>query len=99
MDNLDLGRMMHHYGSAAFCGYPQQQQQQQSSHRPSPHHSEAASDQQQAAGGEQQQAQHHRGGHADISAILDQIMNITDQSLDEAQACKMVFKALKHENV
>ena len=24
-------------------------------------------------------------GHADISSILDQIMNITDQSLDEAQ--------------
>ena len=24
-------------------------------------------------------------GHADINTILDQIMNITDQSLDEAQ--------------
>ena len=27
-------------------------------------------------------------GHADINTILDQIMNITDQSLDEAQARK-----------
>ena len=32
----------------------------------------------------------HRG-HADISSILDQIMNITDQSLDEAQVPKVSF--------
>ena len=36
---------------------------------------------------QQQQQQQETGtrGHADINTILDQIMNITDQSLDEAQ--------------
>ena len=30
-------------------------------------------------------------GHADINTILDQIMNITDQSLDEAQVSFLLF--------
>ncbi len=39
---------------------------------------------------QQQQQQHQQhvepiAGHADITSILDQIMTITDQSLDEAQ--------------
>ena len=35
--------------------------------------------------GSLQQQQDGVRGHADINTILDQIMNITDQSLDEAQ--------------
>ena len=38
-------------------------------------------------------------GHANINTILDQIMNITDQSLDEAQVslCALSF-LVKHSN-
>ena len=39
------------------------------------------------------QDDHQKGlrGHADINTILDQIMNITDQSLDEAQVSFLLF--------
>lgn len=41
--------------------------------------------QQPSPGGQEDTLQDGTRGHSDINTILDQIMNITDQSLDEAQ--------------
>ena len=40
------------------------------------------------------QSQEGVRGHANINTILDQIMNITDQSLDEAQVSFCAFSCL-----
>ena len=68
----DQNRMMHYQQHAFGMGLADQTGQQ-----PSP-----------AGGGGQEEAgqqQDGTRGHTDINTILDQIMNITDQSLDEAQ--------------
>ena len=99
MDNLDLGRMMHHYGQQqhqqqpSFYGHPHPQFL---AHHHPHHHAQDGNNGDGEQGETQQQQQQpttpqqqqQPSGHADISAILDQIMNITDQSLDEAQARK-----------
>ena len=89
LNALDPGMMM----SAAHHHHHQQQQQQHQQGVESSQHQ--SMEQQQQSMGEQQGPQLGEGGsgmrgHADISTILDQIMNITDQSLDEAQVIGML---------
>ena len=72
--------MMQQYAAAAASGYGLDGVGHHHQQHLPQHH-------QQPDGGDGGQGQVVEGvrGHADISTILDQIMNITDQSLDEAQ--------------
>ena len=78
-------------GMGEVGGQQQQQQQQQPT-------SPAGVTTEEAVGLAGQEAGAARG-HANINTILDQIMNITDQSLDEAQVslCALSF-LVKHSN-
>ena len=55
-------------------------------------------DHQASSPGLQDDGQDAGRGHADINTILDQIMNITDQSLDEAQVSFLtrILSFIKH---
>ena len=83
---LDPSGMMMHSHAHALEQHHQQQQQQQHEEGDMEH----AQQQQQSMSGQLGEGGSSMRGHADISTILDQIMNITDQSLDEAQVISML---------
>jgi len=78
--------MHHHHGHMQQQQQHLQQQQQQ--HLQQADHEGGAGPSANSDHRHQQQMPDGIRGHADICTILDQIMNITDQSLDEAQARK-----------
>ena len=91
--------------AAAAVGMHHHMQQQQQQHH---HHQQQQQQQQQqehegagpSANSDPRHQQHISDGgggirgHADICTILDQIMNITDQSLDEAQVSSSLDPAV-----
>ena len=77
----EFSRMMH-FNSMAYSHHQQQLQQ---------HVHNQQQQQQQHQDDRKESPDNENGegirGHANIGLILDQIMNITEQSLDEAQVC------------
>ena len=101
MDNLDLSRMMH-YGQIGCSAYGLGASGTGAGSAPGGLAPTTATNLQTSTtggpggpGGDAIQQPGDLGegirGHADINSILNQIMNITDQSLDEAQVFQILF--------